>query len=87
MYGVFERRYGRERDPVRTLLAVLTSITRYDLVLGIIPAAFGLALVAGSALGLDAHEAFLGAALVGVLVLVDALYLNPPASSGSGRSA
>lgn len=87
MYGIFEHGYGREWDPLGTLLGVLTSITRYDLVLGIIPAAFGLAAVAGSALGLDAHEALLGAALVGVFVLVDALYLNPPANPGSGRSA
>lgn len=70
----------RPRKP----FAVPTSTTRYDLALGLIPLAFVLAMTLGTVLGLSVQATLVSAALVGVVVLVDALYLNPPVERGSG---
>lgn len=65
-------------------LDVPASTARYDLALGLIPLAFVLAMTLGMVLGLSVQVMLVSAALVGVGVLVDALYLNPPVERGSG---
>lgn len=58
--------------------AALASLSRYDLVLWAIPAAFLLAFVASNALAIGVQTALAGAALVGALAITDAVALNPP---------
>jgi hypothetical protein len=72
--------YRRDRkwSLTETLGHLLASATRYDLALWAIPTAFLLALLAGGLLAIPQHAALVGAALVGVIVLVDAIALNPP---------
>lgn len=70
--------------PPRKPFDVLTSTAQYDLVLGLIPLAFVLAMTLGTALGLSVQVMLVAAALVGVVALVDALYLNPPIEHGPG---
>lgn len=78
MTGQTRYRYDREWSPVETLAAALASATRYDLALWAIPTAFLVALVASSVVGISQHAALVGAALLGVFVLVDVVALNPP---------
>lgn len=85
MTGQIRYRYDQEWSPVETLAAVLASTTRYDLALWAIPVAFLVALVVGSVLGISRHAALVGAALLGVLVLVDVVALNPPVEPSAGE--
>ncbi len=78
MTGQPHYRIDRKWSPVETLTAILTSATRYDLALWAIPTAFLLAFLAGSVLGISRHVTLVGAALLGVLVVVDVIALNPP---------
>lgn len=57
-------------------------ITYYDLVLGVIPAAFALAVLVGHALSLPVQNVVAAASLFAGLAVVDALFLNPPTTSG-----
>lgn len=60
-------------------------LSRYDLVLAVIPTAFLLAVLASELLGL-APRTLLGAAgLVGALAVADTLFLNPPTSGSRPR--
>lgn len=52
--------------------------SRHDLVLAIIPTAFVVATLLGSLVGVAAHTAVALAAFVGLLAMLDALFLNPP---------
>lgn len=70
---------GIEQDPFETLTDVLTAATRYDLALGVIPVAFVVALVAANVVAVSMLQALFLASLVGIAVLIDVLYLNPPA--------
>ncbi|NKE38005.1 hypothetical protein GWG54_19860 [Natronococcus sp. JC468] len=79
-----EKTLGRpERDPFDALVDVLAAADRYDLALGTIPIAFVIALVAAAAFGVPAPYALAGAAIVGVGIVVDVCYLNPPIDQGS----
>lgn len=60
------------------LARVTTAVSRYDLLLAVIPAAFVLAAVLGALATTATRDAVLVAALVGVAAMVDALFLNPP---------
>jgi hypothetical protein len=62
----------------------LLSLSRYDLVLVAIPLAFVLMLSAHLVLAVSVRLAVAGAAVTSVLVLLDAIYLNPPSNPGSG---
>ncbi len=72
-----------DRDSFDILSAVPDSATRYDLALAFIPTVFVLAIMVGTVLDLSMQAALVSAALAGILVLVDALYLNPPIKPGS----
>lgn len=79
-----ENTTGRpERDPFDALVDVLAAADRYDLALGIIPIAFVIALVTANAFGIAVPYALVGAAIVGVGIIVDVCYLNPPIDQGS----
>ena len=78
MTGQTHRRHGSEWSSAETLAEALTAVTRYDLALWAIPTAFLLAFLMGSMLGISTHAALVGAALLGLLVLVDVIALNPP---------
>jgi hypothetical protein len=67
-----------ERDPFDALIDVLAAANRYDFALGLVPIAFVVTLVAAHALGVPTLHAIAAAAVVGVGVIVDACYLNPP---------
>jgi len=58
------------------------SFTRYDLVLTFIPVALVLTVASAYLFGLPRRVALLGWAAVGVLALVDALFLHPPTTGG-----
>ncbi|WP_336325794.1 hypothetical protein [Halovenus sp. HT40] len=62
---------------------VIGQLTRYDLVLTVIPLVFSLAVVATTALSVPFLAALAGGAVVSSLVLADALFVNPPIDSGS----
>ncbi|WP_262180671.1 hypothetical protein [Haloarcula laminariae] len=59
------------------------SVSRYDLVLAVIPVAFLLTAVASGLLGVTMRTALAVGALLGAAVVTDALFLNPP--TGGGR--
>lgn len=56
----------------------LNSVSRYDLVLAVIPTAFLTALLTANLLALPARSTLVIAGFVSALVLIDALFLNPP---------
>lgn len=81
MYG---KQIGRpERDPFETLVGVLAAANRYDFLLAIVPVAFAVALVVPTVASVSVVETMLVAAIVGVLVIVDACYRNPPTDQES----
>lgn len=51
---------------------------RYDFALAVIPAAFVVSLFISTAVDLNPVQALVPAALVGILVIVDVCYRNPP---------
>jgi hypothetical protein len=79
------REHGDPRPSRSTTTATDSGVTRYDLVLAIIPSAFIVALLAGHVLSLSMEASVVFASVVGVLALVDGLFLNPP-EVGGGES-
>jgi hypothetical protein len=69
------RRTGEHRTAGRQL-------SRYDLLLLVIPAAFLLALVGSTVSSLPTRVFVAGASVVGALAVADGLFVNPP---GGGR--
>ena len=59
--------------------------SRYDFVLAVIPAAFLFAGLANQFVSAPTHHVVTAATVVGVLALVDGLFINPP-RSGSGTA-
>ncbi|MBZ6495158.1 hypothetical protein [Natrinema longum] len=81
---MYEKPIGHPgENPFEALVDVLTAVTRYDLLLGIIPLAFAVALVTATMLGLSVVQTLLIAGVVGAFAVVDACYLNPPVDQGS----
>ena len=62
-----------EKQPQRS-----TSLTRYDMVLTLIPLAFIVVALAAGVSGVSFHAALAGGSALSAAVLVDALFLNPP---------
>jgi hypothetical protein len=56
----------------------LPSLSRYDLVLALIPVAFLVSVVLGYLLSVPLRTTLTGASAVAALALLDALFLNPP---------
>lgn len=61
------------------------ALSRYDLVLAVIPAAFLLAGIASQVLSVAPRATLVGATLVGALALLDGLFVNPPRSGSRPR--
>ncbi|MBV0924778.1 hypothetical protein KTS45_11265 [Halomicroarcula limicola] len=75
-------RSGRTRDPDEQRRDRPTpSVTRYDLVLALIPTAFLLAAVAAVAIGVPLPLAFAAGSLLSVAAVTDVLFLHPPTES------
>jgi len=72
------------RFGLRRLADAIDRATRYDFVLGIIPAAFLLAAMLHRLSILNSTTAILVGGLIGGLAVVDALFLNPPEAPGTG---
>lgn len=56
----------------------IDSVSRYDLVLIVIPASFILALVAGHVLPVSPRVALTAGSIVGAIAVFDGLFRNPP---------
>lgn len=65
-----------------TLEAVGWRLSRYDLVLAVVPAAFAFALAASTTLSVPPRVALTAASAVGALVVADALFVHPPMRGG-----
>lgn len=61
---------------------VRTVLSRYDLLLGVIPLAFGSAITTAVISSLPIEGTLFVAALVGVLAILDAVLYNPPHPGG-----
>jgi len=59
-------------------------LSRYDLLLAVVPAAFLLGSIVCLAAGVPLRVAMPAAASIGALALVDGLFLNPPRRPGTG---
>jgi len=57
------------------------AVSRHDLVLAVIPSVFVMAILVGHLLSLSVQTSIWVASLLGALVVIDALFVNPP----SGR--
>ena len=55
-----------------------SSVTRHDVVLAVIPAAFLVALLVGQFLSISVEATMFGASVVAGLAVVDGLFRNPP---------
>ncbi|SEH13290.1 hypothetical protein SAMN04487967_1274 [Natronorubrum sediminis] len=64
-------------DPLETLIVTLAAASRYDVLLGIIPVAYASAILVAGLSSVPLVLTMLVASLVGVVVIVDACYLNP----------
>jgi len=74
-------------ESVTRVSTMLREMSRYDLVLGVIPLSL-LTSVVGASVTALALEPVLGVgALVSLLAMLDALFANPPGASGSGDEA
>ncbi|OVE84954.1 hypothetical protein [Natronolimnobius baerhuensis] len=72
--------------PLETVSSVLAAANWYDFLLAIVPVAFAVALIAAAVTSVPQIQMLAGAALVGVLVIIEACYRNPPLEQGYGRS-
>jgi hypothetical protein len=67
----------------RTERSSLSSVSRYDLVLAVIPSVFVVSVLIGHLLSLSAQASIGVASLIGALAVADALFVNPP---GTGET-
>jgi len=76
------RKTRAPEEQYRNQSASPTAVSRYDLVLAVIPMAFLLTAVASGVLGVSLPTALGGGSLLGLAVLADALFLHPPTTGG-----
>ncbi|APX97875.1 hypothetical protein [Natronorubrum daqingense] len=74
---------GSVPDPLETVVATLAAASRYDVLLGIIPVAYASAILVAGLSSVPLVVTMLVASLVGVVVIADACYLNPPTEARS----
>ena len=60
------------------LASLASSISRYDLLLAIIPLAFTVTVAIAGVIGLPVEIGIVAAGVVGLIVLLDGLFLRPP---------
>lgn len=78
--NVTERQVGG-REPATDVAPSRLPLSRYDLVLALIPLAFGVAILAGTLLGVSLPTAMAAASTLGMALIVDTVYRNPPVST------
>jgi hypothetical protein len=78
-----ERRTDNRLDTFRERLP---AFSRYDLLLAVVPLTLAAVLAVHAILAVPFRLAVVGWATVGLLVLADALYLNPPTSRSGGAA-
>ncbi|MFB6119288.1 hypothetical protein [Halosegnis sp.] len=61
----------------------VTTVSRYDLVLAVVPVAFLLAVGGGLLSSVPLHAAMAVGSLVGAAAVADALFVTPPGETGS----
>jgi hypothetical protein len=64
-----------------------SSVSRYDLVLAVIPCAYLSSILVERLLAVDLHVGLTVASLVGTLALLDAVLINPPRGPGTGEGS
>lgn len=64
--------------------SVARRVTRYDLVLTVIPVALALGALLGTSPAVPAPTAVAAASVIGGLAVIDALFLNPPRGPAAG---
>lgn len=67
--------------PRHSLHRQLRGLSRYDVILALIPIPFAISLVALTLYPIPSGLALGTASLIGAVTLIDALFLNPPPSS------
>ncbi len=77
-----DTRHGSGTERLASLVELFLSLSRYDLVLAVIPVAFVLATGVAAVTGLSLRAGVLVASLAGALAVVDALFLHPPQRPG-----
>lgn len=75
--NVTERQVGG-REPATDAVPSRWPLSRYDLVLALIPLAFGVAILAGTLLGVSLPTAMAAASTLGMGLILDTVYRNPP---------
>ena len=76
------RERGGPSDRRPTGVSERYEVSRYDLLLGVIPAAFVVSVLVGHFMSVPIQVSVAVGSLVGAGVVVDGLFLNPPVSSG-----
>ena len=74
--------HSDRQKPFSLPLDGLGSLSRYDVLLAVLPLGFALALLAQVVFDLSLHQAVAAGAVLGSIVLTDALFLNPPIQKG-----
>jgi hypothetical protein len=69
-----------DRDSDRATTTPVPGVTRYDLLLAVVPAVFVVGVVASYLAALPPRAGLAGASLVALLAVVDGLFRNPPLS-------
>ncbi len=74
-----------DTDSTTTRVANQRSISRYDIVLAVIPAALIWSALLAYVLGVGLEVGLLIGGIIGMLALLDAVLLNPPRGPQTGR--
>lgn len=69
------------REPATGVAPSRWPLSRYDLVLAVIPLAFALAILAGALLGVSMPTAMAAASTLGMGLILDTVFRNPPVST------
>jgi hypothetical protein len=67
-----------------TVIRRATALSRYDLVLAVVPLALALAAAAGLVSSLSLHATLAGGAVAAAVAVGDALFVSPPGGSRRG---
>lgn len=79
-------RNSEQRQSSNVLEWFTRRVSRYDLLLAVIPVVLGLALTVGLLTGVPSHLAVLSGALFCAVLVADAVYFNPPTKHSSRYS-
>lgn len=76
-----DTRVDSKTDPLARLLERCLSVSRYDYVLTVIPVVLIASTIATTLTALPVQGGIAVASLAGALVMIDALFIHPPAGS------